>query len=521
VSRRALAVIATLGSFAACEAPDRVDAVRASSTARASEEGVWTTEPYVTPHNPVHALVLHQSVTKVERRTPGAIVGTVLVVSGSGDDTTNTEYTADVHDVAAGTFDTKFMSYDGFCGGMSIGGNGNPFITGGTIYDDVQDKGLRQVSTYRVATGTFGLLHPMKHGRWYDTVTLLGDGRFMVDSGWNQTAMNSTVEIYTPGSGWSVEYPMGWTPMFYPRQHLLPDGTVVDAGPENETRRFDPAAVSTSDPAWSHLATTSYAGWTREYGTTVLLPLTPENGWNPEVMTIAGDTHAPTATTERIDLGVPGPDWVDSAPLAHARTQLNAVLLPVGGVLVVGGVNDPDASPGEEDPNLAVLDAELYDPAADAWSAAGSVEYPHMYHSVAVLLPDATVWVAGGQYGMGSFEDHVEVYQPPYLFDDTDQLAIRPIIRAAPRAVAYGTAFSVVTDTADVARLVLVRPSAVTHAFDTDQRVVGLDFVPGSTAGSWTVTAPVDGNLAPPGYYMLFAVDSLGVPSVAVFLTVS
>jgi PKD repeat protein len=63
---------------------------------------------------------------------------------------------------------------------------------------------------------------------------------------------------------------------------------------------------------------------------------------------------------------------------------------------------------------------------------------------------------------------------------------------------------------------VLVRPGAQTHAFDMEQRMVGLSFTAG--AGVLDVTAPPNGNIAPPGYYMLFILDSTGVPSVASFV---
>ena len=45
------------------------------------------------------------------------------------------------------------------------------------------------------------------------------------------------------------------------------------------------------------------------------------------------------------------------------------------------------------------------------------------------------------------------------------------------------------------------------------QRFLPLAFAAGGT--SLTVTAPADANLAPPGYYLLFLVDTSGVPSVA------
>jgi uncharacterized membrane protein len=52
-----------------------------------------------------------------------------------------------------------------------------------------------------------------------------------------------------------------------------------------------------------------------------------------------------------------------------------------------------------------------------------------------------------------------------------------------------------------------------------DQREVGLSFTAGT--GSLTVTAPPNSNIAPPGYYMLFLLNSSGVPSVANFVQVT
>ena len=49
-----------------------------------------------------------------------------------------------------------------------------------------------------------------------------------------------------------------------------------------------------------------------------------------------------------------------------------------------------------------------------------------------------------------------------------------------------------------------------------EQRLVGLSFTAGS--GVLNVTAPPNGNIAPPGYYMLFVLNGAGVPSVARFV---
>src|SRR5207247_92876 len=67
--------------------------------------------------------------------------------------------------------------------------------------------------------------------------------------------------------------------------------------------------------------------------------------------------------------------------------------------------------------------------------------------------------------------------------------------------------------------VVLMRPGWPTHAFDQDQRLVRASYTVGG--GVLNVTAPPNGNIAPPGYYLLFIVNSAGVPSLASFVRVT
>jgi len=181
---------------------------------------------------------------------------------------------------------------------------------------------------------------------------------------------------------------------------------------------------------------------------------------------------------------------------------------------VGGSLNDEDTS-------TASLQADLYDTATNTMGSAGSNAFPRLYHSVALLLPDATVWVAGGNPTRGTFEPHVEIYTPPYLFNPDGSAATRPsITTVSPNVVGYGTAFSVTTpDAANIASVVLMKDGASTHAFNMEQRLVGLTFTAGS--GVLNVTGPPNGNVAPPGYYLLFLINNAGVPSVAQFVQVS
>ena len=462
--------------------------------AQANVVGQWRTLPTTMPINPVHMAMLR--------------TGKVLVVSGSGNVPSNTNYQAGVWDPATDTVTTQPVAWDMFCNGMVILPDGRPFVVGGTVaYDPF--LGYSKTAAYDPSTGQFTDLQTMAHGRWYPTATTLGDGTVMAFSGLNESGpTNTAVEIYTVGSGWSQEYPAGWTPPLYPRLHLLPNGTVFYSGPTDGSMLFDPGTH-----AWSFVASTNYSSG-RTYGSSVLLPLTPANGYRPRVMIFGGGNPA-TATTEIIDLSAATPTWQWGPPMSQPRIEMNAVLLPSGKVLALGG------STNDEDASSASLNADLFEADGSNMTSAGQNAFPRLYHSVALLLPDATVLVAGGNPTRGTYEPHMEIYSPAYLFAADGSFAPRPAITSiSPGVIGYGSTFQVQSpDAASISSVVLLRAGAVTHAFDMDQRVVGMSFTVGN--GSLTVTAPPGGNIAPPGYYLLFLLNGAGVPSVGSFVQVS
>jgi hypothetical protein len=433
--------------------------------------------------------------------------GQVLIVAGSGGDPANQDLETGVWNPQTYALSMQPVSWDMFCNGMSVLPDGRVFINSGTLAYDPFRGSLRS-ALYDPATRVFSDTANMAHGRWYPTLTALGDGRVMTFSGLTETGgSNTTAEIFTPGAGWSQEYEAGWTPPLYPRQHLLPNGRVVYTGAGTGTRTFDPSSNTWSDI----IANTIYTG-SRTYGSSVLLPLSPADGYRARVMILGGGNPA-TATTEVLDLSVASPQWQAGPAMSQPRIEGNATLLPNRKVLAVGG------SANDEDANTASLRADLFDPTVSPMTvtSAGSNVYPRLYHSNALLLPDARVMVVGGNPVRGTFERHIEIYSPAYLFSADGSAATRPTISMAPRTVGYGAAFQVQTpDAASIRSVVLVRPGTPTHAFDNEQRLVGLSYTLGS--GVVNVTAPPHGNIAPPGYYMLFLLNSAGVPSAATFV---
>jgi hypothetical protein len=192
-----------------------------------------------------------------------------------------------------------------------------------------------------------------------------------------------------------------------------------------------------------------------------------------------------------------------------ARTFHMTTLLPDGTVLVTGGGPTTNAV----DVANAILPVEVWSSATNTWTTLASMSAPRLYHSEALLLPDGRVMVhGGGEFnGVGETTDQLsaEFFAPPYLFKGP-----RPTITAAPSQISYGQNFTVQTpDAARIANVSLMRFGAVTHDINMGQRFLPLSFTAGN--GFLTITAPANSALAPAGNYMLFILDSNGIPSVS------
>ena len=129
----------------------------------------------------------------------------------------------------------------------------------------------------------------------------------------------------------------------------------------------------------------------------------------------------------------------------------------------------------------------------------------------------------GGLAGAGSPVNHpdVEIFTPPYLYNEDGSLAARPEIGGGASAVGYDQSFSITMNTdMPITEFNLVRMSAVTHGVNTDQRFLSVDFT-NQGNNTYQLNSPTNGNIAPPGQYMLFALNNRGVPSDAKIIQIS
>lgn len=442
---------------------------------QASSQGQWTSLQNW-PTRAVHTTLLPD--------------GRVFFVSYYGE-----SLNPNIWDPVSNTFSpTAPSSYALFCAGHTSMADGRVFLAGGHIADYT---GYAHALIYDPFMNSMTQVPDMNAGRWYPTTTELANGDILVLSGDinSNTATDTLPQVYQVASNtWRNLISAQLMQALYPVMFLAPNGKVIYAGPEPLTRYLDTTGTGT----WTNVGARQFTGW-RDYGPGVMY----ESG---KILDVGG-SDPPTATAETIDLNSATPAWTLTGSMNSPRRQHNAVVLPDGKVFIVGG----SSGGGFDDSTHPVFATEMWDPATGNFTSMASIAVYRGYHSTAILLPDGRVLSAGGNVGGAN----AQIYSPPYLF-----AGARPSISSAPTGVSYGqNVFIGTPDAASITKVAWIRLPSVTHTFDESGRYMHLDFV--QTTGGITITTPVNGNLAPPGYYMLFILNGSGVPSVARIINIS
>ncbi|MEO3783178.1 galactose oxidase early set domain-containing protein [Actinocorallia sp. B10E7] len=201
------------------------------------------------------------------------------------------------------------------------------------------------------------------------------------------------------------------------------------------------------------------------------------------------------------------------------KTYVSAVILPDGNVFETGG---SQTARFEHVHEASILNPRNKKPSQMKWQRVAADPVSRTYHSTAVLLDDGRVLAAGsnpgnlGADGDSYYDTRISIYYPPYMYKDNGG---RPQITSVPKkngkklGWSYGSK-PVIKVNSQVARASLVRPVAVTHSSDPNQRSVDLP-VKSLGGGRYQLGVTKSPNMAPPGWYMLYIVDNSGVPSTA------
>jgi Galactose oxidase-like, Early set domain len=421
------------------------------------------------------------------------------------------------------------LTADLFCSGHAFLSDGKLLVVGGGGAGIGEASSIEGWKFDPIAETWSKTANNMAYKRWYPTAVTVGDepARVLVISGWMDGSPTTApqMEIYSETTDSftlvTATGPVGEKigPQTYPGMHLLPGGEVFyapvgfgdcgqNANPHSGTELsgfFTFTAIGAVTGFWTNTGANI-----RTKGMSALLL----QGTYPfvQVLVVGGGTIAESGKARLINLSAMSPTWGPEFNLLHPRIHPNVVLLPDGKVFICGGMEETGTPPTGGP-------CELYDPVAGTVTEMDEVAYPRHYHSVALLLPSGQVMVAGGASAGGctlSDFNTIEVYSPPYLFRGA-----RPTISGSPESVEYGKNFKIDTPDADsIAKVVIVRPMAVTHQTDSEQRVVTLDFHR-SSHDKITAKMPkkkLAHGLAPCGYYMLFILNANGVPSEARFI---
>ncbi len=225
-----------------------------------------------------------------------------------------------------------------------------------------------------------------------------------------------------------------------------------------------------------------------------------------------------------IDINEGSPQLIEQARMHHARRYGNGIVLANGEVVITGGTTLGNYYPGAERDrgSEAVYAAEIWRPDSGTWQLGASASTIRVYHSITSLLLNGTIISTGGGTPGPVLNKEGEIYYPPYLFSqqgDGSQLATRPqLIGISGLSYANGAAIEVdMSSPETIDSLVLVGLSNGTHSFNSGQRRVPLSFTQEGMRLSGQIPS---GNIAPPGYYQVVAINSNGVPSYGVVVAI-
>jgi len=397
-----------------------------------------------------------------------------------------------------------------FCSGMAQLPNGEVMTVGGFGGMTTGNLGIVDTAIFNPTTGTWRRVANMHTPRWYPDITELANGDYVAISGNSTTPSTwaNTPEVYDPvANTWTALSKVSTSQIHeeeYPFSYLLPNGNVFTIGPSEEVSY----ELNVANETWT--ATGGPSGVTNGSSVMYRPGKILYSGGAPSVTS----TTNSTSTTSTIDLTEATPKWRQIAPMHNNRVYHTLTMLADGTVFAVGG----EATSDQEVVTTGVLPSEIWNPATETWSAAAPIAAARNYHSTAILMPNATVLIAGGGHpnGLGDpGEFSAQIYSPPYLFDGP-----RPTITSAPTASTYNTPITISTPNAEsIGSVNLVSLGTDTHQGDMAQHFVPLSFT--ASSGSLTVQTPANSALAPYGNYMLFIVNKKGVPSVSAPLSLS
>ena len=423
--------------------------------------------------------------------------GRVLTYGTKADGTQTGIFIYDVWDPSAG-LDAGHLTLpnttgtDLFCSSqLVVPQGGQVFIAGGDNWTGAAttNTGNNNSNLFNYGNNTLARNNNMNRPRWYSASTTLINGEIYIQGGSGGTDhpeirdVNGAFRLLLGADTSGLAF-------MYPRNFIAPDGRIfgIDG---NGVMYY----VSTSGSG----AVTNVGQLSGPTGSDSSAAM-----FRPgRILQFGGNSNGARV----IDITGGSPVVASTQSMSTQRRLVTATILADGKVLATGG-----SGVYNELTNVN-YSAEIWDPGTGQWTRGANAVRSRLYHSTAVLLPDATVLVAGGGAPGPEVNTNFEVYYPPYLYTAGGALAPRPGVQSAPTAIDIGETFAVdLASTQSVARVVMIKTASVTHSWNMEQRFVELTFQ--QNGNQLIAQAPTHAADAPPGFYMLFVINAAGTPSI-------
>jgi YVTN family beta-propeller protein len=375
---------------------------------------------------------------------------------------------------------------------------GSVFVAGGDNWTGTAttNAGNNNSNLFNYNSNSLARGNNMTRARWYSTSTTLLNGEVYIQGGTGGTDRPEIRGVDGSFRSLSNANTSAFDFMF-PRNFVAPNGRIF--GLDSAGKMF---YVDTSGSGSVTQVSQLASSYTSSNASAAMFA-------PGRILQFGGNSNGAIV----IDINGASPTATPTQSMSSQRRWVTATMLADGKVLATGGSQVDNQLTGVN--NIA----EIWNPTTGTWTRGHEGALARLYHSTALLLPDATVLVAGGGAPGPLVNLNAEIYYPPYLFTAAGTLAQRPAIANAPQFIDIGKTFRVdLADSTSISRVTLVKTGSVTHSWNMEQRFQELTFLRNGTQLS--VQAPTRAALAPPGYYLLFVLDSAGVPSVGRILKI-
>ncbi len=376
--------------------------------------------------------------------------------------------------------------------------SGEIFIAGGDNWtgSGTNNQGNNNSNLFDYTDDTLVRSANMFRARWYSSSTVMINGEVYIqggNGGGDRPEVRQTDGTFRLLTGANTS---AYAATF-PRNFLAPDGRVFGYDTNGNMFFINTSGTGTLSAVGQFAS--ANAGWTSG---AVMFDI-------GKIAQMGGNSNGLAI----IDINGPQPVVTISQSMASRRQWVSATVIADGKVVATGGSQNDNQMTG------VAYSADIWDPDTGTWHFGPAVAVKaRLYHSAALLLPDASVLVSGGGAPGPQVNTNAEIFFPPYLYDG-DALAVRPQILSAPDTAEVGDVLNIETNTANISAVNLVKTGSVTHSVNMDQRFVPLSFT--QSGNMLQAALPLRATDTPPGYYLMFVLDADGTPSMASMLRIN